>query len=448
MKIVWGIHRPRWYCMVVLLVGLTGLTGCPSPPETQDGGADLLSPADLTSRDLATPPDQIVVDQRPPQDLVGLDLVTLPDLRPPADLTSLADLTAPPPDQTVPADLTTPPVPDLAVPSDLTVPRPDLTAPLPDLTAPPADLTQGQVSCTDGVRNGNETDTDCGGGTCPRCATGLGCQASRDCMSNVCDTSLATPVCILPTSCRTLNQATPGLPSGTYRIDPDGAGSITPFDVYCDMVTNGGGWTLITSFAVPPASRGGVSIVNIVDVDNSTTITPTTQNATNRNMRLPGITEVLTVNDDQDVGFDGFDKMEVYRGVTGLFDNGGATFTWQDILDGMNLGGTRAWVRSIGGVAPDDAWQFDVVRINTDPTTCLQVPLRGQYGDGNHGGSNSVNGPSGVSSLGMIWHHWDNEGFVSGVNGSNVFRCTLPGAPDPITSTDLPLTYWRATFLR
>ncbi len=48
-------------------------------------------------------------------------------------------------------------------------------------------------------------------------------------------------------SCKTLLAANPGMASGTYTIDPDGAGSIAEFNVYCDM-TDSGGWTKILHY--------------------------------------------------------------------------------------------------------------------------------------------------------------------------------------------------------
>lgn len=38
------------------------------------------------------------------------------------------------------------------------------------------------ASCTDGVRNGTETDLDCGGGACPACPAGGACRAPTDCV--------------------------------------------------------------------------------------------------------------------------------------------------------------------------------------------------------------------------------------------------------------------------
>ena len=52
-------------------------------------------------------------------------------------------------------------------------------------------------SCTDSVKNGVETDVDCGGGTCPKCADTKACAYASDCKSGVCDSAgkCAVPSC-------------------------------------------------------------------------------------------------------------------------------------------------------------------------------------------------------------------------------------------------------------
>jgi hypothetical protein len=47
-------------------------------------------------------------------------------------------------------------------------------------------------TCTDGVKNGNETDVDCGGSCLPskQCGNGLMCNNGPDCTSGVCKTNL------------------------------------------------------------------------------------------------------------------------------------------------------------------------------------------------------------------------------------------------------------------
>ena len=50
----------------------------------------------------------------------------------------------------------------------------------------PTKKTCNAPTCTDTVKNGNETDVDCGGADCDKCVIGKQCVANSDCKSNVC----------------------------------------------------------------------------------------------------------------------------------------------------------------------------------------------------------------------------------------------------------------------
>eukprot|EP00727_Mastigamoeba_balamuthi_P004901 m51a1_g14409 hypothetical protein (1465) ;mRNA; r:420660-430779 len=51
---------------------------------------------------------------------------------------------------------------------------------------PAVNGTCAHPTCIDGIRNGAETDVDCGGGQCARCSNGRACAAGDDCESRAC----------------------------------------------------------------------------------------------------------------------------------------------------------------------------------------------------------------------------------------------------------------------
>ncbi|MFN2548023.1 MAG: fibrinogen-like YCDxxxxGGGW domain-containing protein [Myxococcales bacterium] len=66
------------------------------------------------------------------------------------------------------------------------------------------------------------------------------------------------------TSCLALHQANPSLPDGAYWINPTGS---APFPVWCDMTTDGGGWTLAVGVAGSTTAHitaNGVSLGGLV----------------------------------------------------------------------------------------------------------------------------------------------------------------------------------------
>jgi hypothetical protein len=99
-------------------------------------------------------------------------------------------------------------------------------------------------SCADGVKNGSETDVDCGGSECSPCKVGRDCIRSEDC-DGVCRET----VCALPRACSELRRA--GIKSGVHDLEIEG--STVPF--YCDMATDDGGYTMVFKISAGVAGQ-------------------------------------------------------------------------------------------------------------------------------------------------------------------------------------------------
>jgi hypothetical protein len=110
----------------------------------------------------------------------------------------------------------------------------------------------GTAACVDGACF--VVACDAARGDCDRTAAN-GCEAAlatdgRNCgaCGNACATGMCMAgACVGARTCAELHAMAPTAPSGQYPLDPDGPGGEPGFTAYCDMTTDGGGWTYLAT---------------------------------------------------------------------------------------------------------------------------------------------------------------------------------------------------------
>lgn len=152
------------------------------------------------------------------------------------------------------------------------------------------------ATCVDSVKNGAETDIDCGGGVCPVCDVGSACQQAIDCSSGVCTGALCSaPVVLgtLPTDGQTavdvksavsiifsgamspatlIAQTTAGPCTGSIQLSTDGFATCLGFAGASPMMSAGD--TMASWTPAPALSYGSTYFIRVTTAAHGSDGTP------------------------------------------------------------------------------------------------------------------------------------------------------------------------------
>ena len=183
----------------------------------------------------------------------------------------------------------------------------------------------GVEDCDDG--NLDDTDACLNSCAAAKCGDGkvqVGVEQCDD--GNGAENDGCTSKCTAPRSCKELLAALPMASSGVYSVDPDGGGGQPGFAVYCDMMTAGGGWTLLEKSPFG-AQTIGKALYNDLAVNADDPTLP------KHRLAKPAMTALRDVSTDMRIDCRGGDYL--LTAATNLFNGQGGPntcFNWTKVL--------------------------------------------------------------------------------------------------------------------